>query len=594
MVQHMRLSQFVITYGPGSIIETVHGPRLIPLADRGLSHAGVRFENFEISDRRMSEILLGGGRIFRIPSNAELNIPRDDYIYRTIPFPSWKLCHNRMSHQGGMSVLFQGEKCPVCGSHERFHMEPVRFVLACNDGHLDDVNWDRVIHKGNIRNHSQFFLWKGGGGSLTGVILICPRCREQVSLGDAYRNDWPCTGRYPEREYPGGTPLYSSCSNHARMILRQASNLRIPEIRTLFTVPPCYLKLHSLLELIPVRSALAVAKPASYDDFRGMIEALGKCGLISPGQMRELLSFSWQEILKAMEEIERPLPGGYSGLLIEEFRAFITGSEEGIPPVSRPGRRSHPLIEIDPNRVVRVKVKNLRMKVVPVSKLRTVIVQVGYRREIRTDSPATVVPVCHADPSDPSRGWYPGIEFFGEGIFFMLDGEGWHFPLEETRTLKAWKAAEKHPYPQNVFRDPGRREELHPVFVWWHTLSHLLIRSISLEAGYSASSIRERVYIEISGKGVRGGILLYTVQPGSDGTLGGLVSLVEGNKMSRIFMRVMNQLEICSTDPLCFENDFDPGRYSGAACYACLFLPETSCEHRNMWLDRKILLENIP
>ena len=34
--------------------------------------------------------------------------------------------------------------------------------------------------------------------------------------------------------------------------------------------------------------------------------------------------------------------------------------------------------------------------------------------------------------------------------------------------------------------------------------------------------------------------------------------------------------------------------YIGASCYGCTMNSETSCEHRNMWLDRNILLENIP
>ena len=54
--------------------------------------------------------------------------------------------------------------------------------------------------------------------------------------------------------------------------------------------------------------------------------------------------------------------------------------------------------------------------------------------------------------------------------------------------------------------DPAARYELHPLFVWWHTLSHSLIRAISNEAGYSSASIRERVYIEVRGDGTaRGG-----------------------------------------------------------------------------------------
>ena len=52
-----------------------------------------------------------------------------------------------------------------------------------------------------------------------------------------------------------------------------------------------------------------------------------------------------------------------------------------------------------------------------------------------------------------------------------------------------------------------------------HTLSHLLITAVSLDCGYAASSIRERIYAGAAGHG----ILLYTASPDAEGTLGGLV-----------------------------------------------------------------------
>jgi hypothetical protein len=58
-------------------------------------------------------------------------------------------------------------------------------------------------------------------------------------------------------------------------------------------------------------------------------------------------------------------------------------------------------------------------------------------------------------------------------------------------------------------------------YVMLHSLSHLLITAVSLECGYAASSIRERIYAGEAGYG----ILLYTGSAGSEGTLGGLVEV---------------------------------------------------------------------
>ena len=58
-------------------------------------------------------------------------------------------------------------------------------------------------------------------------------------------------------------------------------------------------------------------------------------------------------------------------------------------------------------------------------------------------------------------------------------------------------------------------------YVLLHTLSHLLMQSLSMRCGYPASSIRERIYADVEGE--RYGLLLYTASPDAEGTLGGLV-----------------------------------------------------------------------
>ena len=62
-----------------------------------------------------------------------------------------------------------------------------------------------------------------------------------------------------------------------------------------------------------------------------------------------------------------------------------------------------------------------------------------------------------------------------------------------------------------------------------HSLAHALMRQLSLECGYSAASLRERIYAREPGEpgGPMAGFLLYTAAPDSEGTLGGLVALGE-------------------------------------------------------------------
>jgi hypothetical protein len=227
--------------------------------------------------------------------------------------------------------------------------------------------------------------------------------------------------------------------------------------------------------------------------------------------------------------------------------------------------------------------------VTPVNRLRVVMVQKGYRRVPAGN-------VSHSELVDVSfqhtgRRWYPGTELFGEGIFLdipdaPLNIQGTH----ATEWQKAWHEPQTY-HSQKLFNFD--HHQFHPVFVWWHTLSHRLINALSVDSGYSSAAIRERVYIDVdeSTGTAHGGVLLYTAQPGGDGTLGGLIALVP--EFERVFYRALYNLDSCSNDPLCGEEEFGPGKYNGAACYACSLISETSCEHRNMCLDRNLLLENL-
>jgi hypothetical protein len=128
-----------------------------------------------------------------------------------------------------------------------------------------------------------------------------------------------------------------------------------------------------------------------------------------------------------------------------------------------------------------------------------------------------------------------------------------------------------------------------------HSFSHLLITAVSLECGYPASSIRERIYaLPSAGYGV----LLYTGASDSEGTLGGLVEV--GRHIHEHIHKALDMGEFCSNDPVCAEhepeNKHERRFLQGAACHGCLLIAETSCEQHNDFLDRALVvptLENL-
>ena len=135
---------------------------------------------------------------------------------------------------------------------------------------------------------------------------------------------------------------------------------------------------------------------------------------------------------------------------------------------------------------------------------------------------------------------------------------------------------------------PGMR------YVLLHTLAHLLIRELALECGYNAASIRERVYAETEGGKAQAGILIYTAAADSDGTLGGLVELGKPDNLGRLLRQSLDRARICASDPLCAEHDPSKDQsLHGAACHACSFVSETSCERGNRYLDRALAIATL-
>jgi hypothetical protein len=129
-----------------------------------------------------------------------------------------------------------------------------------------------------------------------------------------------------------------------------------------------------------------------------------------------------------------------------------------------------------------------------------------------------------------------------------------------------------------------------------HSLSHLLITAISLECGYPASSLRERVYAVPGGEGERDGygILIYTGSPDAEGTLGGLI--LTAREIRKHLRNALRMGLLCSNDPVCASHhpaDSAHQPLSGAACHACLFISETSCEQRNEFLDRALVVPTV-
>ena len=238
-------------------------------------------------------------------------------------------------------------------------------------------------------------------------------------------------------------------------------------------------------------------------------------------------------------------------------------------------------------------------KVVLAERLREVRALTGFTRiespgdytEIGDFPQEQRVPLGRTNPK-----WVPTSEIRGEGVFLQFSEQAIEAWVKKTRERESEFFEAHRRWRQNRGLEPN---DGFPTmrYVLLHSLAHALIRQFAIECGYTTASIRERIYSRPPGGDHEpmAGILLYTAAPDSEGTLGGLVALGDPKALGRHLDQALEAMRLCASDPLCAEHHpiKDGLTLHGAACHACLFLPETSCERGNKYLDRSVLVSTV-
>jgi hypothetical protein len=465
---------------------------------------------------------------------------------------------------------------------------PARILVACEDGHLDDFPWMDFVHRGNpckLDTPTLKLEESGVSGEVRDLEVRCS-CGERRRLADAFgkenRNRMPmCTGRRPHlRDYDD-----QKCEYHARPIALGASNLWFPISLTVLSIPSESDRLVQLIQenwnILRVVNSFAILTA-----FRLTNQING-----------ELADYEDEAILQGIRNYEehqsRPRGNDTPDIKLPEYEMFCEGD---------PARNSR---DFQTRRIALT--KNWSefgiIDVLLVERLREVQAMIGFARldavgEL-TD-PDQQVLVRPAPLSRRSLNWVPATELRGEGLFLRFEeqviAEWEHLPQlrEHTEAFRAahvsWREKRGIQNPSNDF--PGMR------YVLLHSFSHAFMRQLALEAGYSAASLKERIYArseQLPG-GPMSGVLIYTAAPDSEGTLGGLIGIGENEQgLYHLVKESLRSMMLCAGDPLCSERHVDAsGRtIHAAACHACLFAPETSCERGNRYLDRSVLVTTI-
>jgi len=508
-----------------------------------------------------------------------------------LPFPRWMRCTacNLLSTcDGGHFKLNENRYRPqrtryvhaTCLKNPKIKnptVVPARFVLACANGHLDDFPWNEFVHKfGTCKKRDVDGALEmydvGSGMRSTDVSIRCTRCDAAASMsaiyarGDHRRRMLPrCRGRHVHlRSFdPKG------CTLPAAPMLLGASNMWFPETRSALALP----------------SRLDDEIERAIEDAWGHLAAIAQrvvyeYAVTNTPQLAALRDFPADAVWAAIERRRNATDDAATGTPIDlkrpEWERFIDPTET--EPSEQFDIRSRP---------VPTGYGQTIAAVTAVTRLRSVVALIGFSR---IDAPDSGV-VEDADTnqnrarlSEREPRWVPAAEMRGEGLFIRL----------AEPAVAAWTSrVSRSERIARVLAGRGRTQLRSARFLLLHSLSHLIINGVALDCGYSAASIRERIYSsdEALDADPMAGILLYTAAPDAEGTLGGLVSLAEPERLGRILDQALERARICASDPMCAEhvpNEHDPSLH-GAACHACLFLPETSCECGNRYLDRSVL-----
>ncbi len=586
----VRRSAIISTFGPGSVVDFRSAGGAVSAVVAGID---------EWEGRQPGSLGTGNLRVQEPRLERALNVSY--FVLPPVVAESWTATANHSETRPIPIVRFpQYLQCPRCNriapqrewgadpgrnyryckkctrenpGREKVFVYPVRFVMACEKGHLDEFPWeDWVGHKSDCTHRwGKFLKLESRHPGLSGLILSCPKCGAYRTMDGIFSAErmrkYRCRGKRP---WLSGDD--EECDRDPRVVQRGASNIYFPATESALSIPPWSDPLQQALGIY--WRTILDTRPSDRETFIRILAGSELAPILRNLQMtpEELVAKINQRV------------NWYSGdeildLRWAEYQHFVSGVGDKYT--------DHEF--------------EIRNEKVPdlLKPYFTNIVRAVRLREIRAIRGFTRIQPPGGDENDTNiapislgkKDWLPAIEVRGEGIFLEIN----------TERLKVW---EKNPdvLERATTINHGWQEEYQtryrknapfyvtPRFLLVHTFSHALMRQLTLECGYSGASLSERLYVRDENPEMCG-VLVYTATSDSDGTLGGLQRQGLADRIALTIRGAIRAMEWCSSDPLCIEGMTAAREsHSMAACHACCLAPETSCEHFNKFLDRGMLI----
>lgn len=562
----LRRTHLLLTYGPGALVDLPELSVIMGACDYWEYPRTIREPRLE---------MLLGVKCFKTPK------PSEDYfkssgVIRAMRFPYWHYC-SKCGRLGPYWLIGAGKQQKKCSAPNcNGELLPSRFVAACELGHIEDFPYEFWVHKSSENRYGKCQKKQGRYpkmkigfssriGGLDAIVVTCQECGASRTLTNSTVkgaiSPHYCTGLRPWVGNRRGDIDPNGCGGEMRVLQRGASNVYYPVSHSALTIPGYRSKLldkcYDTIAKAVARQGGDLQKAAEYLSIK-LDDDLEEAGMTA----EELVNEYAREGNKASIAIRTRdiLEGEYRALTApdtdtDDFKTVHVGAPDGLEGVIR--------------------------DVVLVKRLKEVLVLAGFRRVTPDDedngSEREMMP-----PFANQQDWLPAMELRGEGLFISIDQD----------ELAKWAVRVAPRYRRMKERlDASRRmkcSNFSPEFVMLHSLAHILIRQLTIDCGYSGSSLKERIYSSWKESDLKmAGILIYTSASDSDGSLGGLVRQGHPDRLANTFANAIDSASWCSSDPICSESTaqgYESLNY--AACHACSLLPETCCTMQNCLLDR--------
>lgn len=562
-----------------------------------------------------------------------------DGLIKCIRFPTWLVCNNRNCGRLGKIMLPIDNKehhifevnnynnmlgkanCTACN---RGIGIPPRFVCICTDtkpdgtpcqhphtgGHIQDFPWVEWCHQRQQSiqpgNH-RLKLRETDGLSFESMLVECIDCNGNASkslagiFGEEFGRQFYCKGNIPWLDI-----WNAGCGCKLKVFQRGATSIHRPETVTYISIPPA-------------SDSISADTNRYFDGFNERYDEAKDFSAPAPVDKLALARRYYDSVM---------IPNNFQSHGHDKNRVIdilATFPDHFVPPVDAPAPNTNMVdrknkeyqqlssavgtardefqteVSLRPGQL-----HSAVDSVMFVRRLREVTALTGFSRDHGgTSAKARIYRQGGIQDNNGTPKWYPAIELRGEGIFLRLGEQRLNALVQHESVLDRCQRISTQlcnlEYPTDGqirgpfrFQNPSTRPELYDPknmarLLVTHTTCHLLMRELTLECGYSSSSLKERLYFDKDCFG----FLIYASNPGADGTRGGLVRMGEESRLKPIFESALEKARWCSSDPIC-ATCYSQGTDSLnlASCHACALLPETSCELRNQFLDRCIVVKS--